>query len=250
MSEITVSQNSVELLDRALDAAGGLERWREHSFLSAHLSQGGGLWTMKGQGGVLNDVRVDVALHREWVSHHPFGEPGLRSSFTPHRVELRDAKGMTVEALDDPRDSFATHAVDTQWTRLQLAYFAGTAMWTYLTHPFCLALSGFQVEELAPCREDGELLRRLRVEWPEYLASHSSKQTLYFDETGRLARHDYEVEIIARAPAAHLFDGFVSVDGITFPTRHRIHPRDAADRIDASNVIVAIDIDDIAFGQL
>jgi hypothetical protein len=47
----------------------------------------------------------------------------------------------------------------------------------------------------------------------------------------------------------HLFDGFVSVDGITLPTRHRIHPRDAADRADISDVIVAIDIDDFAFGQ-
>jgi hypothetical protein len=89
----------------------------------------------------------------------------------------------------------------------------------------------------------------MRVEWPEHLASHSPKQVLYFDDAGRLARHDYQVEIIAGAPAAHLLDGFVSVDGITLPTRHRIHPRDAADRIDTSNVIVAIDIDDIAFGQ-
>jgi hypothetical protein len=39
MSEIAIAENSVDLLD----AAGGLERWREHSFLSAHLSQGGGL---------------------------------------------------------------------------------------------------------------------------------------------------------------------------------------------------------------
>jgi hypothetical protein len=94
------------------------------------------------------------------------------------------------------------------------------------------------------------VLRRLRVEWPDYRASHSSTQTLYFDDAGRLARHDYEAEIIAGAPAAHLFDGFASVDGITLPTRHRIHPRDVGDRIDTSNMIVAIDIDDIAFGQL
>jgi hypothetical protein len=159
---------------------------------------------------------------------------------------------MTVEALDDPRGSFATHAFDTPWTRIQLAYFVGTAMWTYLTQPFCLTLPGFRVEELSPRREDGKALRRLRVDWPEYLASHSSRQTLYFDDTGRLARHDYQVEIVAGASAGHLFDGFVSVDGLTLPTRHRIHPRDAADRIDTSNIIiiVAIDIDDIAFGQL
>jgi hypothetical protein len=30
---------------------------------------------------------------------------------------------------------------------------------------------------------------------------------------------------------------------------HRIHPRNAVDRIDTDNVIVAIDIDDFSFGQ-
>jgi hypothetical protein len=249
MSEMAVSAKPTELLDGALEAAGGLERWREHGFLSACLAQGGGLWAMKGQAGVLDDVRVDVALHQEWASHHPFGAPELRSSFTPRRVAIRDGGGMTVEALDDPRGTFETHAIDTPWTRLQLAYFVGTAMWTYLTQPFCLALPGFRVQELSPWREDSKVLRRLAVEWPNYLASHSARQTLYFDDAGRLARHDYQVEIIAGAPAAHLFDGFVSVDGIAVPTRHRIHPRDAADRIDTGNVIVAIDIDEIAFGQ-
>jgi hypothetical protein len=250
MSRMAMVDSPSALLDAVLDAAGGLDQWRQHSFISAHLSQGGGLWAMKGQPGVLDDVRVDVALHQEWVSHHPFGTPELRSSFTPRRVELRDGDGMTVEALDDPRASFAAHAFDTPWTRLQLAYFVGTAMWTYLTQPFCFTLPGFRVEELSPRRENGKVLRRLSVDWPGYLASHSSRQTLYFDDAGRLARHDYEVDMVAGAAAAHLFDGFVSVDGITLPTRHRIHPRDAADRIDTNNVIVAIDIDDISFGQL
>ena len=244
-----MSADANALLGAALDAAGGLERWRTHGFLSGHLTQGGDVWALKGHPGVLDDVRIDVALHQEWVSHRPFGAPELRSSFTPRRVELRDRDGRTVEALDDPRGSFATHAFDTPWTRVQLAYFVGTAMWTYLTQPFCLALPGFRAEELPPWRDDGKVLRRLGVDWPDYLASHSSRQTLYFDDEGRLARHDYQVDIVAGAPAAHLFDDFVTVDGITLPTRHRIHPRDEADRVDTNNVIVAIDIDDIAFTQ-
>jgi hypothetical protein len=72
---------------------------------------------MKGESGVLDDVKIDVAL---------------RSSFTPRRVELRDCDGTTFEALDDARGSVATHTFDTPWTRIQLAYFVGTAMWTYL----------------------------------------------------------------------------------------------------------------------
>lgn len=250
MSQMGTPENSSPVLDAALDAAGGLERWREHSFLSAHLSQGGELWAIKGQAGVLDDMRIDMALHQEWVSHHPFGTAELRSSFTPRRVEVLDGDGKSIEALDDPRGSFAAHAFDTPWTRIQLAYFVGTATWTYLTQPFCLTLPGFRVKELSPCKEDGRALRRLRVRWPDYLATHSAEQTLYFDNAGRLARHDYELEIVAGAPTAHMFDGFVSVDGITMPTRHRIHARDAAGGIDTSSVIVAIDVDDVAFGQL
>jgi hypothetical protein len=85
------------------------------------------------------------------------------------RVEIRDGDGTAVEVLDDPRPSFSAHAFGTPWTRLQLAYFVGTAMWTYLTQPFCFTLPGFRVEELPAQREDGKALRRLRVEWPEYL---------------------------------------------------------------------------------
>ena len=53
-----MSANSIALIDTALDASGGVDRCRDHSFLSAHLSQGGDLWAMKGQGGVLGRVKV------------------------------------------------------------------------------------------------------------------------------------------------------------------------------------------------
>jgi hypothetical protein len=45
------------------------------------------------------------------------------------------------------RHSFAGHTLETQWTTLQLAYFVGTAMWTYLTQPFTFALPGFESTE-------------------------------------------------------------------------------------------------------
>jgi hypothetical protein len=249
MSGTPSTASSTQLLDVVLDAAGGLDQWRTHSFLSAHLSQGGGIWAVKDQAGVLDDVRIDIALHQEWVSHHPFGAPGLRSSFTPQRVKIHDDNGSAVESLEKPRASFAGHGFNTPWSRLQLAYFVGTAMWTYLTQPFCFTLPEFRTKELSPWEDDDRTLRRLQVDWPAYLATHSTRQTLYFDESGRLARHDYEVEIVANAPAAHLFDKFVTVDGITMPTSHKILGRDAQNRIDDSSVIVSIDIDDIAFTQ-
>ena len=76
-------------------------------------------------------------------------------------------------------------------------------MWTYLTQPFTFALPGFQTSELAPWDEAGQRWRRLSVVWPSNLATHSTEQTLYFDDDGLLARHDYDVEISGGTSAAH-----------------------------------------------
>jgi hypothetical protein len=118
------------------------------------------LWPLKGQAGVLDDVVVTASLHQERVSHRPFGAADRHSAFTPERVAIETEDGTVVEALDEPRASFAGHAPETQWSTLQLAYFVGTAMWTYLTQPFTFALPGFQTRELEPWVQDGQRWRR------------------------------------------------------------------------------------------
>jgi hypothetical protein len=122
-----------DLLDIVLEAHGGCERWNQLDTVSARLVQGGAMWGIKGQQGVLDDVFARASLHQERESHHPFGAPDRRSAFTPERVAIETSSGDVVEALEQPRASFAGHAFETPWTRLQLAYFVGTAMWTYLT---------------------------------------------------------------------------------------------------------------------
>ena len=49
-----------KLAQQAIAAHGGLERWNRFSTLSAHLIDGGVLWTAKGKAGVLADVTVTV----------------------------------------------------------------------------------------------------------------------------------------------------------------------------------------------
>jgi hypothetical protein len=75
--------------------------------------QGGALWALKGQAGVLDDVVVTASLHEERVSHRPFGAPDRHSAFTPERVAIESEDGTVLEALDQPRDSFAGHAFET-----------------------------------------------------------------------------------------------------------------------------------------
>jgi hypothetical protein len=235
-----------DLLDTVIEAHGGLTRWAQLETISAHLAQGGAIWALKDQSGVLDDVYVTASLHEERESHHPFGAPDRHSSFTPQRVAIETADGTVVEALDQPRASFAGHVAETPWTKLQLAYFVGTAMWTYLTQPFTFTLPGFETKELDRWQENGEQWRRLHVLWPGYLATHSTEQTLYFGDDGLIRRHDYDVEITGGTPAAHYISDYTQVAGIMIPTRHRIFPRTPAGQALSEPLIVSIDLSEIA----
>ena len=91
-----------DLLETVIAAHGGMDRWSQLSTVSARLIQGGALWGIKGQAGVLDDVVVTASLHEERVSHRPFGAPGRHSAFTPERVAIEDADDTVLEALDQP----------------------------------------------------------------------------------------------------------------------------------------------------
>lgn len=236
-----------DLLENVIEAHGGPKRWNDLDSVSARLIQGGALWALKGQAGVLDNVVVTASLHQERVSHRPFGADDRRSSFTPERVAIESDDGTVLDALDQPRDSFAGHAPETPWSTLQLAYFVGAAMWTYLTQPFAFTMPGFQTRELEPWDEAGQRWRRLRVSWPSYLASHSTEQTLYFDDDGLLARHDYDVEISGGTSAAHYIFDYDDVAGIRLPTKHRIFPRRSDGQSLAEPLVVSIDLSEIAF---
>ena len=235
------------LAQLTIDAHGGFERWRRFEHGSAHLRNGGVLWALKHQQGVLDEVNVRVALRREWASHSPFLKPNLRTSFEPHRVAIETTDGCVVDERLQPRDSFVGHGVDTLWDPLQLAYFAGYAMWTYLTTPFLFAMDGVTTEELEPWRENGETWRRLKVTFPQSIATHSTVQTFYVGSDGLLRRHDYDAEVLGGSPAAHYVHEYQEFSGILVPTKRRVLGR----RPDGTSVsdpfIVTIDLSEVEF---
>jgi hypothetical protein len=88
-------------------------------------------------------------------------------------------------------------------------------------------------------------LRRLRVTFPSNIATHSTVQTLYVDASGLLKRHDYDVEIAGNTPGAHYISEYTDVDGIKFPTRRRIFPRQPDGNSLDEPLVVSIDLSDI-----
>ena len=233
-----------DLLDRAVAAHGGLELFNHFKKVSAHLVTGGALQSLKGQAGVLS-THVTVELQQEHVSFAPFKLPNQRAVFTPERVAIETNAGAVVAERSNPRAAFAGHARETPWDDLHLIYFAGYAMWTYLTVPFSLTWAGFEAWEIEVWQEQGETWRRLKVIFPPSIASHSTEQTFYFGDDGLLRRHDYVDEIAGNFPVAHYVSAYQDISGFLIPTKRRVFARQPDNTPKLDMLTVSIDLSDI-----
>lgn len=238
----------MSLLDEVISAHGGQDRWEQISSIKIHQRIGGALWGLKGVAGVLDDSRVEISPKEQLAWHHPIPEPGFHSAYSPKQVQIQtdDESPRTLETLTSPRDSFAGHTLETPWTMPQLAYFAGYAMWTYLSEPYSLTLPGVRTEELGTWQESGQTWRRLGVHYPDHIHTHSAFQTLYVDSDGLIRRRDYDVDIAAGSPAAHYSDNHAECDGIVLPTKRVVYVRDEDGHPVTDMVTVTIDIDEVA----
>jgi hypothetical protein len=238
-----------DLLDLAVESHGGLDRFKQFKTVSAHLVLGGRMWVLKGQEGVMSNsrIRVIVDLDRESASLAPFQLPNQRTAFTPQRVAVETTEGAVVKERSNPRAAFAGHTRQSPWDDLHFIYFASYAMWTYLTIPFSLTWAGFEVAEIEPWQEQSEIWRRLKVQFPPHIASHSTEQTFYFGEDGLLRRHDYEVEISGNTPAAHYVSDYQDVSGIMIPTKRRVFTRQPDNTPVLDTVLISIDLSEILF---
>src|SRR5271168_178835 len=118
-----------ELLDLAVRAHGGLERWNKVKSVKVAASITGGLWYVKGKTDYLKNVVVtcDAKVERLVMD---FPGQDKRSIFEPERVVMEKADGTLVEARDDPERSFEGHTRETLWGDIDVAYFSGEALWT------------------------------------------------------------------------------------------------------------------------
>jgi hypothetical protein len=231
-----------DLLEQAIEAHGGRDRWQKFKSLTATLVTGGGLWAMKGLVQDPTPREMTVALHAETASVAPFGQPDWRTAFKPERVAIETTIGATVRERANPRASFAGHAMNTPWEPLHRAYFNGYAMWTYLTTPFLMGMPGFDVIEIAPWQEGSEHWRGLRARFPDHVASHSKEQDFYFGDDFLLRRHDYHVEVAGNFPAAQYVHEIEDLHGLRFPTKRRAYLRGPDLRPARDLLLVSIDL--------
>ncbi len=234
------------LLDEVMEAHGGLERWRAARVIRARVRSGGFLVRSRFPGNRLGDYELSVEVGEPVATMDPFPREGQRGVFDRGRVRIETAAGEVLESRDDPRVAFSGLSGlrrNLRWDPLDSAYFAGYAMWNYLTTPLLLTRHGVTVREGEPWREGAERWRRLEVEFPEQLDTHSRHQMFYVDPAGLLRRHDYTAEVVGGwARAAHMLADHREAGGLTFPTRRWVRPRGPGNRVLPGPTLVSIGI--------
>jgi hypothetical protein len=210
------------LLQCAIDAHGGLERWAQVRAIIVSASITGAIWAIKGQANYLNDivVRVDTRQQR-LVTDFPTQDKRL--TYEPGRVTLEMPKGCITQERNEPEAAFAGQRLETPWDPLHVAYFEGEALWTYLNSPFLYAQPGFVTEEVRPIQVEGEQWRRLKVTFPDHIKSHTKTQFSCFGPDGLLRRHDYTVDILGGASGLNYAYDYQEVDGLQFFTKRRVY---------------------------
>ena len=226
-----------DLLDSAVAAHGGLDRWNRVKSITFDASITGAFWHLKGKGDALKDVRLDVDTRRQLVTIEFVGQD-KRSVFEPHRVVVQRGDGALIEARDDPERSFDGHQFETPWDDIHLAYFVGEAQWTYMNMPFLATRPGFVTEEIAPIEANGETWRRLEVTFPDHIKSHTRQQIFSFGPDGLLRRHDFAIDLLGAVPSQLDATDYRDVDGIILPTARRAYDQLTPDH----PLMVAIDM--------
>jgi len=233
-----------DLLESAVAAHGGLDRWNQVTSITVGASITGTFWHVKSKGDALTDVRFEADTTRERLTMD-FPGQDKRSVFEPRRVVLQRRGGALTDARDDPERSFDGQRFETPWDDIDLAYFTGQALWTYLNTPFLCTRPGFVTEEIAPVEADGETWRRLTVTFPDHIKTHSRQQIFCFGPDGLLRRHDFTIDILGGVPTRLRATGYRDVDGIVIPATRRAYALDGDRELVQEPPLVAIDMSEI-----
>jgi hypothetical protein len=233
-----------ELLDLAVKAHGGLARWNDVNTIKVAASITGAIWYVKGKPDILKNVVITAETRRERVTLD-FPGQDKRAIFEPERVVIEELDGTLIEARDNPEKSFAGQQRETPWNDIQVAYFAGEALWTYLNIPFLYTHEGFKTEEIAPLKLETESWRRLKVAFPDNVKSHTREQISCFGSNGLLRRQDYTVDILGGATGLNYALDYRNVDGIVIPTKRRVFGYEGDYQPVKEPLLVAIDMGQI-----
>jgi hypothetical protein len=113
-----------ELLNLAVKAHGGLERWNKVKSVRMQASITGAIWHVKGKPDYLNNIVMTADTKSELVTTE-FPGQNKRSIFVPNRIVMEKLDGTVIGTRDEPERSFEGHKRETPWDDIHVTYFSG-----------------------------------------------------------------------------------------------------------------------------
>jgi hypothetical protein len=214
------------LLEQALEAHGGMERWEKVNKVTLSMTVGGLVFFIKGRRRYVGKpFSADIYTREQKTVIMPFGnQPGISGIFMPDRVWLENEKGDVVKELKNPACYRAFVKSLFPWDHFGQLYFGGYAINHYFNLPFSLVREGVQLEGISPVTIDGELCQGLRVIYPDNFVSHSRKEKLYFNQKGQIVRHDYKAGVVGPfAYGCHYSMDYFGIDEFIFAGKRRVY---------------------------
>src|SRR5271163_5163001 len=103
-----------ELLNLAVKAHGGIDRWNQVKAIKVAAAITGGIWWVKGKGDFLKNVVLTAETKKERLTVD-FPGQDKRAIFEPNRIVIETLNGTLIEARDNPEKSFARQQRETPW---------------------------------------------------------------------------------------------------------------------------------------
>ena len=210
------------LLDRVLRSSGGLDLWRQMRRFTVHMSIRGALIASRCAGVKLPEFVAEGDTREPALEIIGFTALDLRALYRPDWTAIERPDGCRLHETRATSEELTRQLQSATWDQLQLAYYCGGLIWSYLTTPFVLAEPDFECEELESMKLQGQRWRRLKVLYPARPATHAREQTLYFDRQGLLRRLDTSAVHADGTQIAHIFAGHQRYSGILVPTMSRV----------------------------
>ncbi len=163
----------------AIEAYGGVERWRSATAIEATGTLTGLLFRLKWRL-PRPDMRIRCEVHRPWTRLEPIDRAGQVGILEGRDVRLETRDGRTVAERKDARARFPGGRRLLYWDALDLTYFLGYAIWNYFTLPALLMREDILWSEL------GEGV--LASSFPPDLPTHGEQRHTFDPETGLLVR--------------------------------------------------------------
>jgi len=256
----------VDLLQRALDAHGGLEKWQAADQVRVRLHSGGRLFDVRLQGRTIS--RATGSGRKPWTEYsgpgavvhfstdvpralfEGFPRPGYQGYFDEGAVRIESDRADRPLYRANAREAFSHMSHKLRWDALDALYFMGYALWNYISTPFMLMRPGFRLREGDPWHEGGETWRRLEAVFPPDIPTHSREQTFFFDERGLLRRVDYTAEVFSRwARSSNYCYDYRKMSGVMVPTRRKVTLRGPGGRPLSWPTMIWIEIQDFELAE-